>query len=190
MNVKKCVALLLSGMLFAGSLSACNRTIIEHQFHTNTEYVTEVIEAESSSSDTLKRMESLLSEHGIGLNINVGTSYATPDLNSDLLSTTIDQNEFSQWVKTANAGKSPFYVYKEYTGEEFNLHEYINIWLELVDMYYDALEALTDEEWEKLSSVCGESAGVVIGGHFGVDADELDKFYIIGSWQITYTFQP
>ena len=86
--------------------------------------------------------------------------------------------------------KSPFYVYKEYPSEKFNLHEYINIWLELVDMYYDALEALTDEEWEKMSSVCGENAGVVIGGHFGVDTDELDKFYIIGSWQITYTFQP
>ena len=190
MRAKKFLALLLSGMVLTGCLSGCNRTIIEHQFHTDTEYVTEVIEAESSSSDTLKRMEALLSEHGIGLNISVGTSYATSDLNSDLLSTTVDQNEFSQWVKKAYAGKPPFYVYKEYTSEEFNLHEYINIWLELVDMYYDALEALTDEEWEKLSSVCGESAGVVIGGHFGVDADELDKFYIIGSWQITYTLQP
>ena len=40
MRVKKLLALLLSGAFFAGCLSGCDRTVIEHQFHTNTEYVT------------------------------------------------------------------------------------------------------------------------------------------------------
>ena len=40
MRVKKLLALLLSGAFFAGCLSGCDRTVIEHQFHTNTEHVT------------------------------------------------------------------------------------------------------------------------------------------------------
>ena len=45
MRAKKFLALLLSGMVLAGCLSGCNRTIIEHQFHTDTvtdvEYIIE-----------------------------------------------------------------------------------------------------------------------------------------------------
>ena len=48
MRVKKLLALLLSGAFFAGCLSGCDRTIIEHQFHTdtvtNTENVVSVID--------------------------------------------------------------------------------------------------------------------------------------------------
>ena len=51
MRVKKLLALLLSGAFFAGCLSGCDRTIIEHQFHTNTEYVTE----EEISSPEIER---------------------------------------------------------------------------------------------------------------------------------------
>ena len=45
MRVKKQIALLLSGAILAGSLAGCDRTIIEHQFHTDTvtdvEYIIE-----------------------------------------------------------------------------------------------------------------------------------------------------
>ena len=49
MRVKKLLALLLSGMVLAGCLSGCDRTIIEHQFHTNTVTDTEYIEIGSGS---------------------------------------------------------------------------------------------------------------------------------------------
>ena len=45
MRVKKQIALLISGAILAGSLAGCSRTIIEHQFHTDTvtdvEYIIE-----------------------------------------------------------------------------------------------------------------------------------------------------
>ena len=44
MRVKKLLALLLSGAFFAGCLSGCDRTIIEHQFHTNTITDTVIVE--------------------------------------------------------------------------------------------------------------------------------------------------
>ena len=44
MRVKKLLALLLSGTFFAGCLSGCDRTIIEHQFHTNTITDTVIVE--------------------------------------------------------------------------------------------------------------------------------------------------
>lgn len=44
MRVKKQIALLLSGAILTGSLAGCDRTIIEHQFFTDTVYTTEIVE--------------------------------------------------------------------------------------------------------------------------------------------------
>ena len=44
MRVEKQIALLLSGAIWAGSLAGCDRTIIEHQFHTNTITDTVIVE--------------------------------------------------------------------------------------------------------------------------------------------------
>ena len=44
MRVKKMLAVVRSGAFFAGCLSGCDRTIIEHQFHTNTITDTVIVE--------------------------------------------------------------------------------------------------------------------------------------------------
>ena len=51
MRAKKLLALALAGMALTTCLSGCDRTIIEHQFHTNTEYVT----GEEISSPEIER---------------------------------------------------------------------------------------------------------------------------------------
>ena len=43
MRVKKQIALLLSGAVLAGSLAGCSRTLIEHQFHDDTQTIIEEI---------------------------------------------------------------------------------------------------------------------------------------------------
>ena len=66
MRAKKFLALLLSGMVLAGCLSGCNRTIIEHQFHTDT--VTDVeyiIENTGTNLDGVQNLLRYFIPHGI-----------------------------------------------------------------------------------------------------------------------------
>ena len=66
MRVKKLLALLLSGAFFAGCLSGCDRTIIEHQFHTDTITNTEqIVEYEKVLSPAVfPKLTELLASHG------------------------------------------------------------------------------------------------------------------------------
>ena len=66
MCAKKLLALLLSGAFFAGCLSGCDRTIIEHQFHTDT--VTDVeyiIENTGTNLDGVQNLLRYFIPHGI-----------------------------------------------------------------------------------------------------------------------------
>ena len=74
MRVKKLLALALAGMLFATCLSGCDRTIIEHQFHTNTVTDTEYIEVGNSGSQ-----QTLLANFFTLYDIRVVTSLSACD---------------------------------------------------------------------------------------------------------------
>ena len=74
MCAKKLLALLLSGAFFAGCLSGCDRTIIEHQFHTNTVTDTEYIEVGNSGSQ-----QTLLTNFFTAYDIRVVTALSTCD---------------------------------------------------------------------------------------------------------------
>ena len=67
MRAKKFLALLLSGMVLAGCLSGCNRTIIEHQFHTNTitETIIEKVPVETEDVAGVQSIIDLFEENGI-----------------------------------------------------------------------------------------------------------------------------
>ena len=63
MRVKKQIALLLSGAILAGSLAGCSRTIIEHQFHTDTEYIETIVE--NSGMNGAEKLTGLFWTQGI-----------------------------------------------------------------------------------------------------------------------------
>ena len=67
MRVKKWITLLLSGAILAGSLAGCDRTVIEHQFHTDTVTDTEYIEIGGEVIDGFGKLQlqSLFLMHGI-----------------------------------------------------------------------------------------------------------------------------
>ena len=67
MRAKKLLALALAGMVLAVCLSGCNRTIIEHQFHTNTVTDTEYIETivDSGLVSGVEKLSNLFLEQGI-----------------------------------------------------------------------------------------------------------------------------
>ena len=67
MRVEKQIALLLSGAILAGSLAGCDRTIIEHQFHTDTEYIETIVE--NSGMNGAEKLTGLFLTHGIKFSI-------------------------------------------------------------------------------------------------------------------------
>ena len=80
MRVKKLLALLLSGAFFAGCLSGCDRTIIEHQLHTDT--VTDVeyiIENTGTNLDGVQNLLRYFIPHGI----RAETSFESFEVNGD-----------------------------------------------------------------------------------------------------------
>ena len=67
MRAKKMLALALAGMALTTCLSGCDRTIIEHQFHTNTvtDTVIEEIPVETGRLYGFKEIAALFEDHGI-----------------------------------------------------------------------------------------------------------------------------
>ena len=70
MRVKKQIALLISGAILAGSLAGCSRTIIEHQFHTDT--VTDVeyiIENTGTNLVGVQNLHKYFLDHGVRMSM-------------------------------------------------------------------------------------------------------------------------
>ncbi|OUN74578.1 hypothetical protein B5G12_05440 [Faecalibacterium sp. An58] len=152
MQVKKCMALLLTGMLSVSALSGCNRTIIEHQFHTNTEtnteYITEIIE--SGSPIEIQNLEKLLNEHGIKLIITINNMQSFPqDAQGDINNISITQDDFVNWLDKPSV---EYCLYKEFDPSTKAL-DFVNGLLNHTNMIYQAFLQLTDEQWSKLSNI-------------------------------------
>ena len=185
MNVKKCVALLLSGMLFAGSLSACNRTIIEHQFHTNTEYITEtvveteVIEKVVNYSEDFQNLEKLLNKHGVRLQITVENIFGGEDQSGMDVDEKVEGGEMEDWLKDYK-NKSKLNLVSEIDAsiilpsetEAYSSYQLLEGTLKHISEYYRAFNELTPTQWEnfpyKSSIIVINSSGLFKNGVFYV----------------------
>ena len=97
MRVKKQIALLISGAILAGSLAGCDRTVIEHQFHTDTVTDTEYIEIGGEVIDGFGKLQlqSLFLMHGID-----ACSYIKLTISADEdFDTKDDFDEYAQYPK-------------------------------------------------------------------------------------------
>lgn len=67
MYVKKLLAATLAGAVLAGMFSGCNRKIVEHEFHVDTEYVKDYIEKEVTLTfdDFQDMSDSMKKDYGI-----------------------------------------------------------------------------------------------------------------------------
>lgn len=79
MYVKKWLALTLAGAVLAMGFSGCDRTIIEHQFHTDTitNTVTDTVMVEVSVDPSVKRLKELFESQGIKVDDKTIFSYPT-----------------------------------------------------------------------------------------------------------------
>lgn len=168
MNAKKCASLLLSATLLAGSLSGCNRTIIEHQFHTNTEYITEtvveteVIEEIVDYSTAFREFEVFLNNKNIRLKfrymLNI-LEYPSDDMEWD---EEVTDTEMQEWLETPTDSKI-LDLYSEVDAgillptedHTFSSYRLLEKTLEHIKMYYDAFQKVDETEWKEFPGVGG-----------------------------------
>ena len=185
MNVKKCVALLLSGMLFAGSLSACNRTIIEHQFHTNTEYITEtvveteVIEKVVNYSEDFQNLEKLLNKHGVRLQITYMENILGWEDSGMDVDEKVEGDEMEEWLKS-HKNKSKLNLVSEIDAsiilpsekETYSSYQLLEGTLKHISEYYRAFSELTPTQWESFPY----KGSIIVIGSSGLF--KKDVFYV------------
>lgn len=164
--MKKAAAAVSAGAVLVSMLSGCSQTIIEHQFHT--EYleggsggaggnaVTTVIPISASYT----RLEELLFEHGIMLNV-VAPAWKSPtlkDQDGDLKITTIlpeQMEDFASqnYMVRPKTDKIIFYqkiADSDEALEAYSYADYLATWEKHLDMIYEAFSKLTDEQWMSL----------------------------------------
>lgn len=162
--MKKAAAVLLGGVLAAGLLSGCSRTIIEHQFHT--EYVGDGAGGSGTGgtggttvvdfSESFRKLEQLLNDNGIVLIATAPVWQLSPlrDSAGNLNNTTIQTEDLADFVEDRN-GKIILYEKFADTDEELEAYpysEYIKTWDNYLEMLYEAFSGLTGDQWRKLWS--------------------------------------
>ena len=169
MRVKKLLALALAGMILAGCLSGCDRTIIEHQFHTNTVTNTETVPVEVENEALLKfqSLEKFFYDHGSTF---VNTTISNTDLDlsgySTLYDNEISPEEMDNFLQLKKS--KPFTVYEGCDDPA----QAFDCLLNCVDLILLSLNSLTDTQLESLDQMITINGGIYInGGVFSVPDD-------------------
>ena len=164
MRAKKFLALLLSGMVLAVCLSGCNRTIIEHQFHTNTVTDTEYIETivDSGLVSGVEKLSNLFLEQGILVYFSVsplgdaGSMMESPEeLN---VSPSLEQVE-TFYNNPTDATYSSLIAMVE-----CNDKHWMSAWSDSAELIYQAITLAVEEErwdWEAFKNKC-EMAVIIL----------------------------
>ena len=169
MRAKKFLALLLSGMVLAGCLSGCNRTIIEHQFHTNTVTDTEYIETivDSGLVSGVEKLTNLFTEHGIMVYFSylIGSSEGVGSLPSK---------------EELNVSPSPEQIDKFYAGPdrftslvatvECEDEHWMSAWSDSAELIYRAIVLAVEEgrwDWDVFKANCERKAVTIFLSEMG-----------------------
>ena len=175
MRAKKMLALALAGMALTTCLSGCDRTIIEHQFHTDTEYIETIVE--NSGMNGAEKLTGLFLTHGIQFSIVY--AYAVDD-------GTVDDRYFKCELETTPIGDDDiywFYIFQTETnashdyGQEYvaiaclprsikcdDISDITSAWQVYANSVYEALMKYSDEhdwEWEKMDERIGAEAIII-----------------------------
>ena len=158
MRVKKLLALALAGALSASMLAGCNRTLIEHQFHDDTQTIIEEIKdiKESNLALSLQKLDNLFMSQGIDLSI-IMTHFPAgrpipggeENIGENIMVSKGDiENFLSQPTETLTAA----FAY------DTDTNDYESSWTQCAEQMYDALITYLPPEsdgWKTLESNLG-----------------------------------
>lgn len=138
------------GIVSLALFTGCNQDIIEHQFHvdseTNTEYVTETVNAQELTQQFEDYLEQ---QHGFDAKFMLGTnspdklrtlSYDSPEPLDDVSIRDISSEKLNEWVETPD---SRLCIYTE-CERDSGLYEQLPIIMNHMNKFYIALQSLGD----------------------------------------------
>ena len=178
-EMKKIFLQSIIGIVSLALFTGCNRDIIEHQFHvdseTNTEYVTETVNAQ----ELTQQFEYYLKQHGFDTELVLLTS--SPDklhlFNSldppqpldDISIHDVSPEKLNEWVKNPD---SRLCIYTE-CEPDGGLYEQLPIIMNHMNKFYIALQSLGDE-WEKGEGFKGKTDMYLLSSM----VEENGKYYL------------
>ena len=149
MRAKKFLALLLSGMVLAGCLSGCDRTIIEHQFHTDT--VTDIVT--DTVTDTVMVLPGFYKLHSLfisnGVNVDLDCAFTGITGNGTPLGPYEDLKEFiDQRINSPLSDEEMKKFYEKTQGD----YDYLVKMIEITGDYTSALSELAGKVYDELTA--------------------------------------
>ena len=176
MRAKKLLALALAGMALTTCLSGCDRTIIEHQFHTNTVTNTETVPVEVENEALLKfqSLEKFFYDHGATF---VNTTITNTDLDlssySEIFDNEISSEEMNNFLLT---NSKPFTVYEGCDDPA----QAFDCLLNCVDLILLSFNSLTDTQLASLDQMITTNGIFITGGVFSVPDDPTKNGAYLG----------
>ena len=149
MQIEKHIVSLISGAIIACMLTSCSSEKIEHQFHTdvsiNTEYVTlESIKTENTQK--FQQMDEYLQAHGLNFKLSILSGDVKEPFDENINETASLNDALLAWVDNPNI---ELCIYKE-CDATIGLHGQMEIVMEHMEMFYNALQNLSDDNWTKI----------------------------------------
>ena len=176
MRAKKLLALALAGMALTTCLSGCDRTIIEHQFHTNT--VTDVeyiIENTGTNLDGVYNLQKFFLPYGITVNIILDPLYKMDENESFEEAGGIDNApdlEKAQAFLTANSSTRDSVIYYTTKCDE-DPASWLTVYSKAANMFYDLFIQVEDEIWTDNIKDGSPSVAFV-----GIPTMQEDEYYM------------
>ena len=185
MRAKKLLALALAGMALTTCLSGCDRTIIEHQFHTNTEYVT----GEETSSPEIERnlgaLTNIFFSRDTTLSISMVSTLSNNEMDMDFLKkywgdygvedesdivADVDDEIVKAFVCDEledSYGIQGFVLFQEY-GAESECDSFTSAYSKLLGILNEKLKLFLEEDW---GNTAGDSFNLFIYNMYMSDLD-------------------
>ena len=152
MYVKKWLALTLAGAVLAMVFSGCDRTIIEHQFHTNTEYITGSGSVSPDAAGNLNELLNLMYQNGAPyvdiVMVTERQSITSDELEGEGLSLgeciDVDDETVKQFVE----GETDYILLLVEYGESCEFDSFSEAYAKGVNTIYEKLKIYPQDSWE------------------------------------------
>ena len=176
MRAKKLLALALAGMALTTCLSGCDRTIIEHQFHTDTVTNTENVVSVIDTLEGIRKLSAFFKSLGGNVSMIQMHDYEEKFSGGEMIENGVDMDEVEDFVQAPTT--SGIFLLKEYDRQSdysgfFAISEGAKMICDMLDQY------LTEHPEERESFIeKGVTPGLMTFLEYTEDDEGNRSYYI------------